>query len=43
VSIAADPFCHVFVAGGFEGTLDFGVEPLMSGSSHDAFVAKLVR
>ena len=43
VLIAADPFCHVVVAGGFEGTLDFGVEPLMSGTSHDVFLAELVR
>jgi hypothetical protein len=41
--VAADPFCHVLVAGSFEGTLDFGVEPLMSGSSRNVFVAELER
>jgi hypothetical protein len=43
VPIAVDPACHVVVAGGFQGTLDFGGPPLTSGGSQDVFVAELVR
>jgi hypothetical protein len=41
MGIAADPTGGFFVTGLFEGTLDLGGEPLVSGGAADAFVAKI--
>jgi hypothetical protein len=42
LTIAADPTCHVLVAGGFQGALDLGGVPLWSGTARDVFVADLL-
>lgn len=39
-AVAVDPVGNVILAGGYVGTVDFGLGPLASAGSNDAFVAK---
>jgi hypothetical protein len=41
ISVAVGAGGHIVVAGAFEGTLDFGNEPMTSAGRSDAFLAKL--
>jgi hypothetical protein len=41
--IAVAPSSRIVVVGGFQGTLDFGCNPLVSAGGTDVFVAELLR